>query len=57
MFVSLSLSKDDEVDVNGGINLEGSDVLNDGGWAVDVDDSLVNSHLVSIPGVGTFTTW
>ena len=22
-----------------------------------LDDSLVNSHLVSIPGFGTFTTW
>tara|TARA_B110001450_G_C17250793_1_gene331463 strand:+ start:131 stop:511 length:381 start_codon:yes stop_codon:yes gene_type:complete len=51
------LSEDDEVDIDGGVNLEGGDVLDDGGWAVDVDDSLVDSHLISIPGVGTFSAW
>jgi len=49
------LLENDEVDVNGGVDLEHGDVLNSGGWAVDIDDSLVDSHLVSVPGVGSFT--
>ena len=53
----LSFSGDDEVDVNGGINLKGSDVLDDRWRAVDVNDSLVDSHFVSVPGVGTLTAW
>ena len=48
---------DDEVDINGGINLESGDVLDDGGWAVDIDDSLVDSHLISVVGVGSLTAW
>ena len=50
-----SLLENDEVDVNGGVNLEHGDVLDGGRWAVDIDDSLVDSHLVSVPGVGSFT--
>ena len=47
--------ENDEVYVNGGVNLEHGDVLDSGGWAVDIDNSLVDSHLVSVPGVGSFT--
>ena len=47
--------ENDEVYVNGGVNLEHGDVLDGGGWAVDIDDSLVDSHLVSVPGVGSLT--
>ena len=50
-----SLLENDEVDVNGGVDLEHGDVLDGGGWAVDIDDSLVDSHLVSVPGVGSLT--
>eukprot|EP00356_Strombidium_inclinatum_P010725 CAMPEP_0170483464 /NCGR_PEP_ID=MMETSP0208-20121228/3129_1 /TAXON_ID=197538 /ORGANISM="Strombidium inclinatum, Strain S3" /LENGTH=138 /DNA_ID=CAMNT_0010756507 /DNA_START=129 /DNA_END=546 /DNA_ORIENTATION=- len=50
-----SLLPDDQVNVDRRINLEGGDVLHDGGGAVDVDDSLVDSHFVSVPGVGSFT--
>ena len=48
--------ENDEVYVNGGVNLEHGDVLDSGGWAVDIDNSLVDSHLVSVPSVGSFTT-
>lgn len=50
-----------EVDGKGHINTtvdsEVGDVFNNGGWAPDVDDSLVDSHLVVVPGVGTVTAW
>ena len=48
---------DDKVNIDGCINLEESDFFNRRGWAMDVDNSLVDSHLESIPSVGSFTTW
>ena len=47
---------DDEVDLDGGVDSEVSDITDDGGGAVDVEDSLVDSHFEAIPGVGTVTT-
>ena len=47
------LSPDDEVHINAGVDSEVSYLLDDGRWAVDVDDSLVDAHLVAIIGVGT----
>jgi len=52
-----SLLEDDEVHVHGGVDLEGGDVLHDRGGAVDVEDSLVDLHLISVPGVGALTAW
>ena len=48
---------DNEVDIDGGVDLEGGDVLNHGGWAVDINNSLVDSHLISVPSVGSLTAW
>ena len=46
-----------EVDIDGGVDLESGDVLDHGGWAVDIDNSLVDSHLISVPSVGSLTAW
>ena len=48
---------DNEVDIDGGVDLEGGDVLDHGGWAVDINNSLVDSHLISVPSVGSLTAW
>merc|ERR1719498_218075 len=45
------------MNINGRIDLEGGNILNSGSWAHDVNNSLVDSHFVSIPSVGTFTAW
>ena len=47
---------DDEVDLDGGVDSEVGDIPDHGGGAVDVEDSLVDSHFKAIPGVGTVTT-
>ena len=52
-----SLLPDDESDIDGRIDLERGDVINDGRWAVDIDNSLVDSHLVSVPGVSSLSAW
>jgi len=44
-------------DFNSWFNGDGSDLLNDFTWGVKIDESLVNSHFVTIPGLRTFTTW
>jgi len=54
---SASLFPDNEVDIDGGVDLEGGDVLDHGGWAVDINNSLVDSHLESVPGVGSLSAW
>jgi hypothetical protein len=54
---SASLLPDNEVDIDGGVDLEGGDVLDHGGWAVDINNSLVDSHLESVPSVGSLTAW
>lgn len=50
-----SLGPDLEVDVDGEVNLEGGDFLDNRDGAEDIDDSLVDAHLISVPGVGTLT--
>ena len=44
-----------KVDVYARINSEVSDLLDDARRAVDIDDSLVNAHFESVPGLGTLT--
>ena len=48
-----SVVPNDQVHVNAGVDSEVGDLLNDAGGAVNVDDSLVDAHLVAIVGVGT----
>jgi len=47
---------DNEVDLNGSVDSEVGDLTDDAGRAVDVEDSLVDFHLITIPGVGSITT-
>ncbi len=46
---------DDEGDINTGVDSEVGDLLNDGRGAPDINDALVDSHLVVVVGVGTVT--
>lgn len=50
-----SLLPDDKVHIYTGINSKVCDFLDDAGWAMDVNDSLVNTHLVSVPSLGTLS--
>ena len=52
---SISLLPDDEVDIYAGVNSEVGDLLDDASGAVNVDDSLVDSHLEAVPCLGTLT--
>ena len=52
---SLVVQVDGEDDINTSVDLEVSDLLDNGGGAPHIDDSLVDSHLVVIVGVGTVT--
>ena len=46
-----SLLPDNKVDIYAGVDSEISNFLDNAGWAVDIDDSLVDSHLESVPGL------
>ena len=50
---SHSLLPHDEVDVDGWVEFELSDLLDGGRGAVDVNNALVDAHLVAVPSVGT----
>ena len=52
-----SSSGDDEIDIDGRVNLERSNVLDHRWWAHDVNNSLVDSHFISVPSVGSLTAW
>ena len=39
-----------------GLDVDGGDLLDDLGGAVEVDHSLVNSHLELVPGLATLST-
>ena len=43
------------MNVNGSGHSESGDVLDDSHGAMDVNNSLVDTHFVSVPSVGTFT--
>jgi hypothetical protein len=47
---------DDDSDVNTGLNDDGGELLDNLGRRVKVNQSFVDSHLVSVPRVGTLTT-
>lgn len=46
-----SLLPHNKVDINARIDSEISNFLDNAGWAVNVDDSFVNAHLESVPGL------
>ena len=48
---------DIDVDINSWLQFERSDFLDEFGWAEQVDNSLVDSHFVSVPSVGSLSTW
>jgi len=50
-----SLGPDDEVDIDAGVNSEVGDLTDNVGRADDINHTLVDSHLITIPGVGTVT--
>ncbi|KAG1080411.1 hypothetical protein G6F42_023365 [Rhizopus arrhizus] len=45
-----------DLNLNSGFNGDGGDLLNDLRGRVQVDQTLVNSHLETIEGLGTVTT-
>ena len=49
----ISLLPNNEVHIHSWVESELGDLLDGGGGAVDVDDSLVNVHFESIKGIGT----
>ena len=50
-----SLLPDDKVDIYAWVDSEISNFLDNAWWAVDIDYSLVDSHLESVPSLGTLT--
>merc|ERR1719152_912678 len=48
---------DDEGNIDTGVDSEVGDLFDDRGWAPHINDSLVDAHLVVVPGVGTVTAW
>jgi hypothetical protein len=51
------LFPDDKVNIYTWVNSEISDLLDNTWWAVNINDSLVDSHLESIPSLRSLTTW
>jgi len=54
MVVLVVLDAEDNIDT--GVDSEVGDLFDDGSGAPDINDSLVDSHLVVVVGVGTVTT-
>ena len=50
-----SLLPDNQVNIYAGVDSEVSDFLDNAGGAVDIDNSLVDSHLKSVPGLGALS--
>lgn len=48
---------DIDVDINSWLQFEGGDFFDELGWAEQVNHSLVDSHFVSVPGVGSLSAW
>jgi len=48
------LSSNCDLDLDAGLNVD-DDLLDNLGWGVEIDQSLVDSHLKGIPGLGAFT--
>jgi len=52
----LSLN-DGDLNLNTRVDVDAGDLLDDLDGRLQVDDTLVDAHLKSIPGVGTLTAW
>jgi len=50
----LHLSSDGDLDLDTGLDVD-DDLLDDFGGGVQVDQTLVDAHLVHVPGLGTLT--
>ena len=50
-------SGDGNLDLDSWLERDGGDLLDDIGRRGQVDQSLVDPHLVSVPSLGTLTTW
>ena len=48
---------DGDVNFNARLDVDVDDLLEHLGRRVKVDETLVDSHLVEVPGLGTFTVW
>jgi len=48
---------DGHVNFNARLDVDVDDLLEHLGRRVKVDETLVDSHLVEVPGLGTFTVW
>lgn len=55
LHVTKNLSNGD-FDLNSGFNGDGGDLLNNLGGRVQIDQTLVDSHLETVEGLGTVTT-
>lgn len=51
----MHLSGDGDLDLDTGLDVD-DDLLDDLGGGVEVDETLVDAHLVAVPGLGTLTT-
>jgi len=51
----LHLSSDRNLNLDTSLNVN-DDLLNDLGWCIEINETLVDSHLEAIPGLRTFTT-
>ncbi|KAH3664642.1 hypothetical protein OGATHE_003457 [Ogataea polymorpha] len=54
---STYLSSNGDLDVDTWLNGDLGNLLDRLSWSVQVNVSLVDSHLVSLPGLGTLTVW
>lgn len=55
LFWSHRLSSNGDLNIHTRLNVDGGDLLDNLGRGVQVDESLVDSHLKVIPGLGTLT--
>jgi len=50
----MQLSSNGDFNLDTGLNID-DDLLNDLGWCIEINQTLVDSHLESIPGLRSFT--
>lgn len=55
MFVFLLGSHDGNFDINTGLEVDGSELLDGVLGSIEVNEAFVDLHLVAVPGVGTVT--
>ena len=54
MFIRHNLSSNSNLNLDTCLHVD-DDLLNNLGWGIQVDQALVNAHLVQVPGLGTLT--